>query len=140
MFIQIIKDILRMYIMDKPSRWEDYIHLVEFAYNNGYSESLKMSLFEALYGRKFNTPISWNKPIYIAIIGQELLREMEEQMVKIMHNLKVLQDMKNSYVDKIRTHKEFKVGEHVFLKVQAQRSLLKLESCQKLAVRYYGPF
>ena len=35
---QIIENMLRMYVMDKPSKWEDYIHLVEFAYNNGYQE------------------------------------------------------------------------------------------------------
>jgi len=34
----------------------------------------------------------------------------------------------------------FKVGEHVFLKVKAKRSLLILGSCTKLAVRYCGPF
>jgi hypothetical protein len=55
---RVIKDMLRMYVMDKPSRWEDYLHLVEFAYNNGYHASLKMSPFEALYGRKCNTPVS----------------------------------------------------------------------------------
>jgi hypothetical protein len=49
---RVIEDMLRMYVMDKPSRWEDYEHLVEFAYNNGYHASLKMSPFEALYGRK----------------------------------------------------------------------------------------
>jgi hypothetical protein len=32
------------------------------------------------------------------------------------------------------------VGEHVFLKVKAKRSSLKLGSSQNLAVRYYGPF
>jgi hypothetical protein len=40
----------RMYVMDKLSKWEDYLHLVEFAYKNGYQASLKMSPFEALYG------------------------------------------------------------------------------------------
>jgi hypothetical protein len=45
----VIEDMLRMYVMDKPSKWEDYLHLVEFAYNNGYQASLKMSPFEALY-------------------------------------------------------------------------------------------
>jgi transposase InsO family protein len=55
---QVIEDMLRMYVMDKPSKWEDYLHLVKFAYNNGYQASLKMSLFEALYGRKCNTPVS----------------------------------------------------------------------------------
>jgi transposase InsO family protein len=56
---QVIRDMLRMYVIDKPSKWEDYLHLVEFAYNNGYQTSLKMSPFESLYGRKCNTPISW---------------------------------------------------------------------------------
>jgi hypothetical protein len=49
---RVIEDMLRMYVMDKPSRWEDYLHLVEFGYNNGYHASLKMSPFEALYGRQ----------------------------------------------------------------------------------------
>jgi hypothetical protein len=49
---QVIEYMLRMYVMDKPSKWEDYLHLVEFAYNNGYQASLKMSPFEALYRRK----------------------------------------------------------------------------------------
>jgi transposase InsO family protein len=49
---RVIEDMLRMYVMDKPSKWEDYLHLVEFTYNNGYQASLKMSPFEALYGRK----------------------------------------------------------------------------------------
>jgi hypothetical protein len=49
---QVIEDMLRMYVMEKPSKWEDYLHLVEFAYKNGYQASLKMSPFEALYGRK----------------------------------------------------------------------------------------
>jgi hypothetical protein len=39
-----IEDMLRMYEMDHPSKWEDYIHLVEFSYNNGYRASLKMSV------------------------------------------------------------------------------------------------
>jgi hypothetical protein len=26
---QVIEDMLNMYVMDKPSKWEDYLHLVE---------------------------------------------------------------------------------------------------------------
>jgi hypothetical protein len=81
-----IEDILRMYVMDKPSKWEDYLHLVEFAYNNGYQSSLKMNTFEALYGRKCNTPVRWDNPVDRAVVGPELLKEMEEQMLKIKHN------------------------------------------------------
>jgi hypothetical protein len=64
--------------MDQPSKWEDYTHLVEFSYNNGYQASLKMNPFESLYGRKCNTPMSCDNPTNIAIIGLDLLKEMEE--------------------------------------------------------------
>jgi transposase InsO family protein len=59
---QVIEDMLQMYVMDKPSKWEDYLYLVEFSYNNGYHASLKMSPFESLYGRKCNTLVSWDNP------------------------------------------------------------------------------
>jgi hypothetical protein len=51
---------------------------------------------------------------------------MEERMMKIKHNLKFTQDRKKSYVDKGGTDREFKVGDHVFLKVKSKRSSLKL--------------
>jgi hypothetical protein len=47
-----MEDMLRIYVMDKPSKWEDFLHLVEFYYKNGYQSSLNMSPFEALYGIK----------------------------------------------------------------------------------------
>jgi hypothetical protein len=95
----VIEDMLRMYVMDKPSKWEDYLHLVEFAYNNGYQYSLKMSPFEALYGRKCNTPLSWDNPTDRVILGPELLKDMEDQMVSIKQNSKATQDRHKSYAN-----------------------------------------
>jgi hypothetical protein len=89
---RVIEDMLRMYVMNKPSRWEDYLYLVEFAYNNGYHASLKMSPFETLYGRKCNTLMSWDNLADRAVVGLELLKEMEDQMIKIKQNLKTAQD------------------------------------------------
>ena len=40
---QVIENMLRMYVMERPTKCEDYLHLVEFAYNNGYQASTKMS-------------------------------------------------------------------------------------------------
>ena len=31
----VLEDMLCMYVMEKPSKWEDYLYLVEFPYNNG---------------------------------------------------------------------------------------------------------
>jgi hypothetical protein len=71
---QVIQYMLRMHVMHHPKKWENYLPLVEFAYNNGYQESLKMSPFEDLYGRKCNIPISWNNPVEKITLGSDLLK------------------------------------------------------------------
>jgi len=126
--------------MDRLSKWEDYLYLVEFAYNNGYHASLKMSPFEALHGRRCRTPVSWDNPVDRVIVGPEMLKDMEEQVVNIRQNLKIARDRQKSYVNKNRKFREFQVGEHVFLKVRAKKSSLRLGNCTKLAARFCGPF
>ena len=32
---QVLEDMVRMYVMEKPTKWEYYLHLVDFSYNNG---------------------------------------------------------------------------------------------------------
>lgn len=44
--------------MDQQYKWKEYLLLVEFAYNNAFNASLDMAPFEALYGRKYRTPIN----------------------------------------------------------------------------------
>jgi hypothetical protein len=99
-----------------------------------------MSPFETPYGRKCNTSVSWDNPVDRVVVGLYLLREMDEQMLKIKQNLKSSQGKQKIYADKGGTHREFKVGDHVFLKVKANRSSLKLGNCSKLVARYCGPF
>jgi hypothetical protein len=41
-----------------------------------------MNPFKSLYGRKCNTPMNWDNLENKAVIGLELLREMEDQMIK----------------------------------------------------------
>ena len=74
------------------------------------------------------------------MLGQELLKEMEQEVVKIGQNLKVEQDREKIYADKHRVNREFNVGDHVYLRVRARKSSLKLGSCAKLSPRYCGPF
>ena len=63
--------------MDKPGKWEYYLHLVEFAYNNNFQDSISMSPFEILYGCKCNTSISWSNPVDGLMLGHDLLEDME---------------------------------------------------------------
>lgn len=47
---RILEHMFRMYAMHQQRKWEEYLPIVEFAYNNGYQESLRISPSEALYG------------------------------------------------------------------------------------------
>jgi hypothetical protein len=71
---QIVEYMLRMHVIHQPKKWEDYLPLVEFSYNNGYKKSLKMCPFEALYGRQCEIPISWNNPVDKITIGPNMLK------------------------------------------------------------------
>ena len=89
---QVLEDMPRMYVMDKPTKWEDYLHLVDFPYKNGQQASLGMSSYEALYGRRCRTPVTWDNLMNRVVLGPELLKEMEQEVVKIRQNLKAAQD------------------------------------------------
>ena len=55
---KVLEDMLRMYVMENPGKWEDYLHLVEFSYNNNFQVVAGMCPLELLYEHKSNTPIS----------------------------------------------------------------------------------
>jgi hypothetical protein len=61
-------------------------------------------------------------------------------MVKTKQNLKVAQDRQKIYADKSNIDREFKVGEHVILKLNPKNSSLELGSFTKLASIFCGPF
>ena len=91
-----------------------------------------MSSYETLYGRRCGTPVTWDNPVNKIVLGPELLKEMEQEVVKIGQNLKEAQDRHKSYADKHKMNKEFSIGDHVYLRVNAMKSSLKLESYDKL--------
>ena len=88
-----------------------------------------------MYGRKFKNPISWDNPTYEFIIGVELLKDMEDHMVKIKWNLKLDKHRQGIYADHNKNTRQFQVGDHVFLKVRQKKSSLNLGNCSNLAAR-----
>ena len=69
-----------------------------------------------------------------------MLDEMEQEIVKIRKNLKASQDRQKSYAYLNKIHKEFKIGDHVYLRVKPRKISLRLGSCANMEPRYYGPF
>jgi hypothetical protein len=44
--------------MEHPDSWDTNLPWSEFSYNNNYQESLKMTLFEVLFGCRCHTPLN----------------------------------------------------------------------------------
>jgi hypothetical protein len=89
---QILEDMLRFCIIQYDKNWDKCLALAEYCYNNSYQSSLKMAPFEALYGRRCRTPLSWSQTGERKIFGPDLVTEVEEK-VKIIQT---------SYADKRR--------------------------------------
>jgi hypothetical protein len=70
------------------------------------------------------------------VLELELLKDMEDQVVKIKKNLKEAKGRQKVYADKNMTDVEFKLGEHVLLKVKPTKISLKLGSCTKMEARF----
>jgi transposase InsO family protein len=58
---QILEDMLRACASQYGRCWDKSLPYAEFSYNNSYQESLKMSPFEILYGRRCRTPLFWSE-------------------------------------------------------------------------------
>jgi hypothetical protein len=52
---KVLEDMLRACALKHGGSWDKSLPYTEFSYNNSYEASLKMSPFEALYGRKCRT-------------------------------------------------------------------------------------
>ena len=75
--------------MNQPGKWKDYIHLVEFSYNNSYQASLKMSPFKVLYSRRCKVPLSWVNSKDRMTLAPDMLAHMKIMVQEIEKNLKV---------------------------------------------------
>ncbi|GJZ93500.1 putative reverse transcriptase domain-containing protein [Tanacetum coccineum] len=108
--IQTLEDMLRAGILDFGESWDVHLPLVEFSYNNSYHASVRCASFEALYGRKYCSPIMWAEVGESQLIGPELVQETTEKISQIKDRLKAARDHQKSYADKRRKPLEFSVG------------------------------
>jgi hypothetical protein len=96
---QVLEDMLRACALKHGGSWDKSLPYAEFSYNNSYQASLKMSPFEALYGRKCRTPLYWDQTGERQFFGPKLIQEPEEQVRMIRENLRIAQSRQKSYAD-----------------------------------------
>ncbi|KAJ9563826.1 hypothetical protein OSB04_008986 [Centaurea solstitialis] len=138
--IQTLEDMLRACVMDFGGNWDDNLPLVEFSYNNSYHTSIQCAPYEALYGRKCRSPLSWVEVGDSQLTGPELIQETTDKIGLIRDRLKAARDRQKSYADNRRKPLEFQVGDRVLLKVSPWKGLVRFGKRGKLSPRYVGPF
>jgi hypothetical protein len=131
---------LRACVLKHPGSWDQNLPWAEFSYNNSYQESIKMALFEVLYGRICRTPLNWIEPGEKVIFGPDLVQEAESIVHQVQENLKAVKSRQETYANKRRRPLEFKVGNHVYLKDSPMKGMKRFGVKGKLAPRYIGPF
>ncbi|GJR92536.1 putative nucleotidyltransferase, ribonuclease H [Tanacetum coccineum] len=138
--IQTLEDMLRSCALEWTGNWDEYLCLVEFAYNNSWHASIKGAPFELLYGRKCRAPICWNEVGERVIEGPELVEVTNEKVAIAKEKLKEARSRQKSYADRHRRALEFKPGDRVFLKVSPCRGVRRFGLKGKLSPRFIGPF
>ena len=77
--IQTIEDMLKVRVIDLKGNQFDHLPLIELAYNNSYHSSIKMALYEALYGRRCRYHIGCFYVRSTGLIGQDLVHQAMEK-------------------------------------------------------------
>jgi hypothetical protein len=82
---------LRACVLQDKYEWDKRLPYTEFSYNNSYQASLKMSPFQALYGRSCRTSLNWDQPREKQVFGLDILLEIKENIKMVRENLKIAQ-------------------------------------------------
>ncbi|MCO5550689.1 hypothetical protein L7F22_004179 [Adiantum nelumboides] len=79
---QILEEMLRHYIQNRLASWEEYLPLVEFAYNNAPHLVTSMTPFQAAYGHTPLVPTNFVLQHKVALADQ-LVQEMQDILVQV---------------------------------------------------------
>jgi hypothetical protein len=131
---------LRACVLEHQGCWDQNLPWAKFYYNNSYQESLQMAPFEVLYGRRCRTSLNWIELGEKVIFGPDIVEETEAIVRRIQENLKAAKSRQETYANKRRRPLEFKVGDHVYLRVSPMKDVKRFRVKGKLAPRYIRLF
>ncbi|MCO5576936.1 hypothetical protein L7F22_030757 [Adiantum nelumboides] len=103
---QILEEMLRHYIQNCLASWEEYLPLVEFAYNNAPHSVTGMTPFQAAYGHTPLVPTNFVLQHKVALADQ-LVQEMQDILVQVRDKLVHVQQKYQKQANKHRRHAEF---------------------------------
>lgn len=80
--------------------------------------------------------MSWDNPMNKLMLGPEMLKKREWEVIETKQNLNITQDTQSNYVDRNEIHKIFEVDVHVYPKIKLRRSALWRGAYKGIAPRW----
>jgi hypothetical protein len=100
-----------------------------------------MTPFEAVYGHKPPSIISYLPGVSKVQVGDQTLTVREDILCTLKENLFIAQNRMKQQADQGFSEHKFEEGDQVFLRLQPyKKNSLKAEHCQKLAPKFYGSY
>ncbi|MCO5609922.1 hypothetical protein L7F22_064157 [Adiantum nelumboides] len=136
-----VLDLLKCYVSEHKGKWEQYLPLVEYAYNNTVHSSTGKASFEIVEGGKKVPPIVHAKDKIFE--ADKYVQNMDEMYKKVKVALERTQAKQKKAADRHRREVVFSLGDWVLLrfeKARLKKMMGKERLFPKLSMRYYGPF
>nr|GEX03712.1 putative reverse transcriptase domain-containing protein [Tanacetum cinerariifolium] len=92
-----------------------------------YHAIIKAAPYEALYGRKFRSPVCWAEVGESQLTGLELIQETTKKIVLIKQRMQSAQDRRKNYTDQKGKPMEFEIGDRFMLKVSPWKGVVRFE-------------
>nr|GEV61040.1 putative reverse transcriptase domain-containing protein [Tanacetum cinerariifolium] len=93
--------------------------------------SIKAAPFEALYGRKCQSPVYWAEVGDAQLTDLELIHETTEKIIQIKQRIQAARDRQKSYAEVRCKPLEFQVGDRVMLKLSRVHSTFHVSNMKK---------
>nr|XP_028959346.1 uncharacterized protein LOC114825144 [Malus domestica] len=132
---------LRVFVLQWKGSWDNYLPLIEFAYNNNnYHSSIGMAPFEALYGNACWTTLCWMQVSERVLMGPEIVNTTNTNIQLIKRNMKAAQDRQKNITDRHSKDREYEISDFVFLKLSSWKGVVGFSKRRNLSPRYVGPY
>ncbi|KAL4583040.1 hypothetical protein LXL04_007604 [Taraxacum kok-saghyz] len=136
-----LESYLRAFACEEPRTWHRYLYLAEFWYNTSFHSAIQMSPFKAVYGREATSIHEYSPGTTNTASIEETLLEHQRIITLLKASLTRAREKMTTQANKKRQHKEFSVGEFVYLRLRNYRQhSVEARANQKLAKRFFGPF